>query len=66
MKGNPHKSKKIYLAVSEASLHVIAAGPQASRQGRSVEERRGSRRHGGETQEGGNQGLLFVLLAAGG
>lgn len=34
MKGNPHKSKKIYLAVSEASLHVIAAGPPSFKAGK--------------------------------
>lgn len=47
MKGTPHKSKKIYLSVSEASLLVIASGPGAS-----MQEEAWKRGKGGEDREG--------------
>lgn len=66
VKGNPYKSNKMYLTVSEASLHVIAAEPRASKLERSLTARKGKRRNGGEAEERGNQGWLFVhwLLVA--
>lgn len=66
VKGNPYKSNKMYLTVSEASLHVISAEPRASKQERRLTARKGKRRNGGEAEGERKSGMVVRSLAAGG